>query len=110
VGDKVGCHAAAEILMAAPGKEAGCHTLTFLIPVILSEARHWRSQWLAQSKDPIPACANTNLAGSSPPFARQQHKNALTRPQRRPRYLGSFDYIVIRCANANSAQDDSPKL
>jgi hypothetical protein len=29
--------------------------------VILSEGRHWRSQWLAQSKDPIPADTTTGF-------------------------------------------------
>jgi hypothetical protein len=87
VHDKVGCHAAAEIFMAARGEEAG-HIPTFLIPVILSEAGHWRSQCLAQSKDPIPAHACTGSAGSSPPCPRQHRKNALTRPQRHTRYPG----------------------
>jgi len=65
VKDKVGCHACAEIFMTAPS-EAGCLTPTFLIPVILSEARHWRSQWLAQSKDPTPARTSTDPAGGVP--------------------------------------------
>jgi hypothetical protein len=56
--------------------------------VILSEARHWRSQWLAQSKDPTPARASTDSAGSSPPCPRQHRKNALTLPQRHKRYPG----------------------
>jgi hypothetical protein len=33
--------------------------------VILSEARHWRSQWLAQSTDPSPADTTTAPQGIS---------------------------------------------
>jgi hypothetical protein len=81
VHDKVGCHAAAKIFMTAPGEEEHCHTPTFLIPVILSEARYWLRQCLAQSKDPIARVRQHRLRREFPPYPRQQRKNALTRPR-----------------------------
>jgi hypothetical protein len=73
---------------------------------MLSEAGAAQSAVLAKSKDPAPARYCTNVEGRFYDAARLIRK-LLVRPV--PLYTNtrSFDYVDVRFANANFAQDDT---
>ncbi len=72
--------------------------------VILSGGNVSRSEASTESKDLLPACSDMDRARSS--------LDAAARWELPDKFvlglegMGSFDYVSVRCANGNSAQDD----